>query len=103
MFKVSAKYFNFAKKGFDFNKKCAVIDESNEGKWEKVECEEKQKDGKAIGVLCQKDPPETKDSAGRVKMGKSQCDNAERLIENDLYNMRKDTKCFDTKVLQRSA
>merc|ERR1712215_44710 len=89
--KVSAKYFNFAKRGFEFDKKCAVIDESNEGKWKKVECEQKH------GVLCQKDPPETKDSQGRVKMGKSQCDNAERLIENDLYSMKRDTKCYDTK------
>ena len=35
---ISAKYFNFANKEFDFERKCTIMDNTNGGKWRKVKC-----------------------------------------------------------------
>ena len=35
----------------------------------------------------------TNDKDGRVKMGKSKCDDGEKHTERDLKNMKKESKC----------
>ena len=76
------------------------MDNTNGGKWRKVKCEDKMENEDAIGVLCQKTTDVTIDSKGRFKMGLSACDDGQKLIENDLHDMEKDTTCDSTKVMK---
>jgi len=84
----SAKYFNFGESG-NPEGRCVVMQPSMEQKWLKRDCNYDN----VFGIICQRDAEVKQDSKGRVKMGKSDCDDGETGIERDLKTMKRDTTC----------
>jgi len=95
----SAGYFNFGEDG-DPDGRCAAMPSSTmpssampsrgEGKWLKLDCTTTTR---IKEIICLKDAEVTEDSKGRVKMGKSACDDGEKGIKRDLKTMKKETTC----------
>jgi len=85
----SAGYFNFGEDG-DPDGRCAAMTSRKEEKWLKLDCTSTTR---IKEIICLKDAEVTEDSKGRVKMGKSACDDGEKGIKRDLKKLKKETTC----------
>jgi len=93
----AATYFNFAQDDTeDDDARCVIIGGGDgEGKWRRTDCDRRKVTSLgAIGVMCQRLPAAAADGMDRrVMMGKSACDDAEKGIDRDLKNMKRETEC----------